>query len=99
MRLTFSRICAPMLLALAFFNSVGAAYAAPATPSQISPWNGSNVGGTAIAFSWSSSTGATNYYFQLARDSGFTNVAFAGWIGNYVGVTISGLPDNGQAFY
>ena len=73
--------------------------ALPAIPAQISPANGSKVNGTAIAFSWGVAARANNYYFQLAWDAGFTQIAYQGWRGNSLGVTITGLPDNGQVLY
>src|SRR3972149_8207108 len=98
MHLTIFRICAPLLMALAFLSS-GAAQAAPPTPSLLSPANLSNVGGTSIAFLWSSSSGATNYYLQVATDPGFVNNVYNSWVGNYIGITLTGLPDNGQVYY
>lgn len=61
-------------------------YAYPAAPVLDYPWNGMNVGGTVIPFRWNAVYGAYDYYLQVATDSGFTNVVYGSWIGNYIGV-------------
>lgn len=73
--------------------------AAPSTPSLSSPSNGSTVNGTTVQFRWSQASRANDYYLVVATDSGFTDVVYSDWIGNYVGINLSGLPDNGQTFY
>jgi hypothetical protein len=73
--------------------------AAPATPTLKSPASGTKVGGTSVTFWWNAAARANNYYFHLAYDSAFTQIAYGGWIGNYVGMTITGLPNDGQVIY
>ena len=73
--------------------------AIPPAPALISPANGATVIGTSITFQWGQSARAANYYLQVATDSGFSNVVFADWVGNYIGITLTGLPDNGQRYY
>jgi hypothetical protein len=73
--------------------------ALPATPSPVSPANGANVAGTSITFTWTQAARACNYYFQLATDPAFTEVVFGQWLGNYIGITFDGFPDDGQVYY
>jgi uncharacterized repeat protein (TIGR02543 family) len=73
--------------------------APPATPTLSSPANGTNVSGTTVLFQWNQSARATNYYLQVATDAGFTNIFYGAWVGNYLGVYLSGFPDNGQTYY
>src|SRR6185436_8955093 len=73
--------------------------ATPPIPSLVSPANGANVGGTSITFNWSQVPRASNYYLQVATDAGFTQVVFGNWVGNYIGIEITGLPDSGQVYF
>src|SRR5262249_8857752 len=73
--------------------------AAPATPTLASPGSGAKIDGSAVTFQWIQSMRASNYRLQIAIDSGFSNVVFDEWIGNYIGIQLTGLPDNGQQFY
>jgi PKD repeat protein len=73
--------------------------AVPATPTLSSPTNGSNVSGTTVSFNWNPAARAIDYYLQVARDAGFTNIVYGAWVGNYIGVNLSGFPDNGQTYY
>ena len=90
-------------LVLAYFLWVGivpsALAAIPPTPTLSSPTNGSKVNGTSIAFKWNAAAGANNYYFQVAHNSAFTQVVYGAWIGNYIGITLTGLLDNGQVYH
>ena len=87
-----------LLTSTAFVVDQGTAYALN-PPALTAPANGSKVNGTSVLFTWSQVAWANNYYFQLAYDAAFTQIAYGGWIGNSVGITITNLPDNGQVFY
>jgi len=71
----------------------------PDPPEMTSPTNGSNVSGTTIEFRWNASTGANNYYLQVATDISFNNTIFDDEVGNSIGVDMSGMPDDGTRFY
>ena len=73
--------------------------AVPEIPTLSSPTNGSKVNGTSIAFKWNAAARANNYYFQIAYDSAFTQIAYGAWIGNRIEITLIGFPDNGQVFH
>jgi len=88
-----------VLLSVCMITTVDTVSAYPAAPQLDYPWNGMNVGGTVIPFRWHAVEGAYDYYLQVATDAGFTNVVFGSWIGNYIGVDLSGFPDNGQIYY
>ena len=99
-RHSFCRLSIFIALAVFAFNLKNAAFAAvPNPPTLTSPSNGSNAGGTVVQFRWTQVADATNYYLQVATDSGFTSVIFGQWIGNYIGIDLSGFPDNGQIYY
>jgi len=73
--------------------------AIPSSPSLSSPSNGSTVNGTTIEFRWNASSGADNYYLQVATDSLFNNTIYDDEVGNCIDVDMSGMPDNGTRFY
>jgi M6 family metalloprotease-like protein len=68
-------------------------------PTLFAPANGSNVSGTDVSFSWSASTGATDYHLQISEDAAFTNLAFDGSVGNNTGANLTGFPDDGCTFW
>lgn len=39
---------------------------------------------------------ANDYSLQVATDPGFAEVVFGDWVGNFIGITLTGFPDNGQ---
>jgi len=89
-----------MLLTAGILTNPGvSSAAAPAAPQLDYPSNGMNAGGTVIPFRWQQVDGAYNYYLQVATDAGFTNVIFGSWVGNYIGIDMSGFPDNGRTYY
>jgi hypothetical protein len=73
--------------------------AVPGTPALQSPANGATVGGTSIAFTWSQAARASDYFLQVAADAGFGAIVFEDWVGKFGGITLTGLPDDGQVFY
>lgn len=73
--------------------------AVPVTPGLTSPGNGTKINGSIVIFQWTQAARANDYRLQLALDSGFTEVVFDEWLGNYIGIQLTGLPDNGQQFY
>jgi len=86
-RHSFCRLSIFIALAVFAFNLKNAAFAAvPNPPTLTSPSNGSNAGGTVVQFRWTQVADATNYYLQVATDSGFTSIIFGQWIGNYIGM-------------
>jgi len=97
------RVAAGNASEVSFFSStsffVNGPSAPPATPLLNSPANGITVNGTTITFRWNQSARATNYYLQVAADAGFSSVIFEQWMGNFVGISLSGFPDNGQRYH
>jgi hypothetical protein len=73
--------------------------APPATPTLSSPSNGANVSGTTVTFQWNPAARAIDYYLEVAMDAGFTMIVFGEWVGNFTGINLINLPDNGQTFY
>jgi hypothetical protein len=74
--------------------------APPSTPSLSSPGNGANATGSQVSFQWNSAARATDYHLQLALDSGFNDISFDSPLGgNYSGIDLSGMPDNGTEFW
>jgi hypothetical protein len=64
-----------------------------------SPAAGSMFTGTSQAFTWSASTGATQYYLSVGSTGvGSTNVYNSGWR-NATSWTATGLPTNGGTLY
>ena len=95
-----SSLIALMLLIVGIFAGTSVTFAqVPDSPALISPADGSNVVGTVIPFRWTQVTAATDYYLEVATDPGFTNLVFGTWIGNYIGVDLTGFPDDGQWYY
>lgn len=92
-------------------NSLGAgAYASasfingPSAPPGVTPLlfpvNGQNAAGTGVTFSWNPAPRAGNYDFQLAVDSNFSQIVLdAPNLGNFTGISVQGLPDNGTTFF
>ena len=93
-----SLILAILLFSLFAHVDISSA-AAPSAPLLDYPYNGMNYGGTVIPFRWLQVVDAYDYYLQVATDPGFTNVIFGSWIGNYIGIDLSGFPDTGQIYY
>ena len=74
-----------IILAACIFVAKDVVFAAvPNPPTLTSPSNGSNAGGSVVQFRWTQVADATNYYLQVATDSGFTSIIFGQWIGNYI---------------
>jgi N-acetylmuramoyl-L-alanine amidase len=73
--------------------------AQPAAPALVSPANGTNVGGTTILLQWDRAARASDYHLQIATDQDFGNLVYSEWIGNYLGMELSGFPDNGTEFH
>jgi len=71
----------------------------PPAPSLILPANESNVAGTNIDFSWSTSAGANNYYLQVADDVGFSSLTYDGVVGNTTSINLGDFPTDGTRFY
>jgi hypothetical protein len=90
-------IIAAILLIGFIFMGAGEASALFNAPVQIKPANNSIVSGSIIEFDWSQVSGADTYYLYLVDDDGYKYSD--GWIGNYIGVDLSPLPDNGQWYY
>jgi hypothetical protein len=88
-----------VLLTVGMIATGDVSFALPAAPQLDYPWNGMNVGGTVIPFRWDAVYGAYDYYLQVATDSSFTNVIYGSWVGDYIGVDLSGFPDTGQIYY
>lgn len=87
------------LISALFFSIAPARAIAPLPPALNTPGNNTNVLGTVIPFRWYASSGANDYYLQVARDSSFSATIFAGWVGNTSGVDLNGFNDNGQIYY
>lgn len=73
--------------------------ALPAVPVPTSPGNGTNMPGTTVSLQWQPAARANDYRLQLAVDPGFNTLVFDEWLGDYIGIELSELPDNGQQFY
>ena len=71
----------------------------PPAPSLIFPAYESNVAGTNIDFSWSTSAGATNYHLQVADDSGFSSLIYDGDVGDNTTINVGAFPSDGSRFY
>lgn len=73
--------------------------AVPTAPSPTAPANGAYAPGTVVQFRWTQAQRATNYYLQVSLDALFTATFYADWVGNYIGIDLTGLPDNGTQFW
>lgn len=73
--------------------------AVPVVPVPTSPGNGAYIPGTTVTIQWEPAARANDYRLQLAIDSGFSTIVFDDWLGDYIGIQFSDLPDNGQQFY
>ncbi len=74
----------------------------PGVPLALSlslPANGSNTSGASIDLSWNASTGADNYYLQIATYSDFSGLIYDGAVGDTTSLTLGGFPDDGSGFY
>jgi hypothetical protein len=77
-------------------NSGGGTQSAKAA--MTSPPSGSQLGGTTVSFSWSSGSGAQQYFFYLGTSPGSNNLLGAS-MGLNTNVTLSNLPTGGQQLY
>jgi hypothetical protein len=72
----------------------------PSTPTD----QGVYAPGSALTFTWTIGTstdpesGITGYYLQVASDTGFTNIRYAGDVGNVTSYTVSGC-SQGLTYY
>ena len=71
----------------------------PPTPALSSPSNGSKVNGTSINLSWNASSGANDYWLQVSTSSNFSSMTINQDMGNYLGATLSSMPNDGSTFY
>ncbi|MEW6606716.1 MAG: hypothetical protein AB1414_04555 [bacterium] len=81
------------------WNFINGPSSIPDTPTLGTPTNGSNFPGTKVEFRWHVADRANNYHIQVSLDSNFTKLIFDEAIGNYIGVDISGFPDNGTKYW
>jgi hypothetical protein len=75
--------------------------APPATPTLISPSNGSTVAGTQVQLQWDAPR-AADIYLQIATDASFAphTLIYDDWLGGaYSAVQFIDLPDNGTVYY
>jgi len=71
----------------------------PPAPSLSLPANGSNTSGASIDFSWNASTGADDYYLQIATYSDFRGLIYDGAVGDTTSINLGAFPDDGSGFY
>jgi len=71
----------------------------PPAPSLSLPANGLNTSGASIDFSWIASTGADNYYLQVATYSDFSGLTYDGAVGDTTSINLGSFPDDGSKFY
>ncbi|MCK5601184.1 hypothetical protein KAR91_04920, partial [Candidatus Pacearchaeota archaeon] len=68
--------------------------ATPPAPSPVEPDNGETAYGTSVNFDWTQSSGATEYYIEIAFDNSFSNIAYSNNVGNATGISISNFPND-----
>ncbi len=71
----------------------------PLAPGLSLPANGLNTSGASIDFLWNASTGADDYYLQVAADSGFSRLIYDGAVGDTTSINLGPFPDDGSSFY
>jgi concanavalin A-like lectin/glucanase superfamily protein/glycosyl hydrolase family 123 len=71
----------------------------PTAPVLSAPGDESSNSASSINFSWNSSTGATNYYLQIADNAGFASPMFDSACGNNTDTTVAGFPDDCTIYY
>ncbi|MEW6607133.1 MAG: hypothetical protein AB1414_06715 [bacterium] len=99
MKKILSIIAVALLLNNIGLSIAGEILSPPNPPTLSSPPNGSNAPGTVVQFRWNPSPGANNYWLQVSLNSNFTQLVFDKAIGNYIGVNLSGFPDNGTKYW
>jgi hypothetical protein len=87
---------------------------APATPTSLTPAEGSSEPGTSITFRWNASSGATRYIFEINTDPNWTPGSRFGYCdipSNFVynellsynivnnSLVVAGLPNGGTTYY
>ncbi len=69
----------------------------PQAPTLVSPAYGSTVDGIDVSYYWNASSGATEYWIQIAMDTSFTNLIIDQAL-EYSNVTVSSS-NNGSKYY
>jgi hypothetical protein len=77
--------------------SNGTSVTIPAAPRLTSPADGATVAGTSVNFQWSASSGATNYWLAVTKDSD-NSVVVNKAVGNVTSDTESGFPNDGTVY-
>jgi hypothetical protein len=80
------------------FINGGGTTTIPAIPALISPASNAKVAGTSVNLSWSTSSGATQYWLWARRTSDNV-VIFSQNVGNRTSYALTGLPNNGSDYF
>ena len=81
----------------ATFQNFTSGTAVPATPTLLSPTAGATASGTSVTFTWSASSGATDYALCIQRTSDYA-VFFNQRVGNVTSYTVPNFPNNGTQY-
>ncbi len=71
----------------------------PIPPTLLSPSDGSDVDGEIILFRWTLSSGADDYYLQVASDAAFSSIFYEGSAGNWDWKLVVGFPQDGTQYW